>query len=131
MSFLLDSDVCVAVLNGGDLPLLHRLARHDPGDLLVSAIVRAELFYGAYNSHRVQANLGRLRAFLAPLGQLDFDESAAEEYGQIRSHLRRTGTPIGGHDLFIAAQARAHGHVVVTRNVREFGRVDGLQVERW
>lgn len=131
MSFLLDSDVCVAILNGGERQLLERLARCDPGDVLISAIVRAELFYGVYNSERVQANLGRLRAFLAPLGSLDFDATCAEEYGQLRAHLRKSGTPIGAHDLLIAAQARAHGHIVVTRNVRELGRVEGLTVERW
>ncbi|GMU61028.1 MAG: hypothetical protein AMXMBFR34_27910 [Myxococcaceae bacterium] len=96
-----------------------------------SGVVRAELFYGVYNSERVQANLGRLRAFLAPLGSLDFDATCAEEYGQLRAHLRKSGTPIGAHDLLIAAQARAHGHIVVTRNVRELGRVEGLTVERW
>ncbi len=68
---------------------------------------------------------------LKPLCALDFEHACAEEYGQLRSHLRRTGTPIGAHDLLIAAQARAHGHVVVTRNDREFERVEGLRVERW
>lgn len=131
MSFLLDSDVCIAAMSGKEPKLLEHLARQQPADLVVSTISRAELFYGAHHSARVQSNLERLATFLGPLGVLDFDEASAEAYGRIRAELKRRGTPIRGNDLLLAAQARAHGHIVVTRNGREFERVDGLQVERW
>jgi tRNA(fMet)-specific endonuclease VapC len=131
VSFLLDSDICIAILNGGDAAVLQHLARQNPADVCVSSIVRAELFFGAYTSARIQVNLARVKAFLAPLAELQFDHAAAQEYGQLRTALQHSGTPIGGNDLLIAAQAVAHGHVLVTRNVREFKRIEGLRIERW
>lgn len=131
MSFLVDSDVCIAALNGREPKLLQQLARRRPADLVVSTISRAELLFGAHHSARAHANLERLATFLAPLASLDFDLPSAETYGRLRAELKRRGTPIGANDLLLAAQALAHGHVLVTRNVREFERIDGLQVERW
>ncbi len=52
-------------------------------------------------------------------------------YGEIRSDLEKRGTPIGSLDTMIAAHARALGAVLVTNNVREFSRVEGLRVENW
>ena len=62
---------------------------------------------------------------------LDFDASAAEEYGAIRVHLERRGTPIGERDQFIASMARATKRILVTANVKEFARVPDLRVEDW
>ncbi|MCA3015551.1 MAG: hypothetical protein INH41_24445 [Myxococcaceae bacterium] len=69
--------------------------------------------------------------FLGPLDGLDCDEVATRTHGRIRAELERRRTLIGGSDLLLAAQALAHGHIVVTRNVREFERVAGLQVVHW
>lgn len=72
-----------------------------------------------------------LSLFLSPVTILPFDSYAAEEYGNIKTELEKTGSPIGPMDLLIAAHARAKQLVVVTNNTREFDRVEGLTVEDW
>jgi len=94
-------------------------------------VVRGELAYGARNSGRVEANLRRLIAFLAPFASLPFDERAADHYGRLRAELRREGTPVGGNEMLIAATALANDAVLVTRNRDEFLRIAGLRVELW
>jgi tRNA(fMet)-specific endonuclease VapC len=59
------------------------------------------------------------------------DATVSGHYACIRAALERQGTPIGGNDLWIAAQALALGAMLVTDNVKEFGRVPGLVVENW
>ena len=73
----------------------------------------------------------RVEALLAEVTVLPFDGEADQHYADIRCALERAGTPVGSHDLLIAAHARSRGLVVVTHNVREFKRVPGLQVEDW
>jgi tRNA(fMet)-specific endonuclease VapC len=68
------------------------------------------------------------------LGAIDtvvFDAPADEIYGSIRTQLELAGTPIGGNDLIIAAQAVTLDLTLVTDNEQEFSRVDGLRVENW
>ena len=97
--------------------------------IVLSSIVMSELMYGAFNSQRIDINLDRLSRLNFPV--IDFDETDAKIAGAIRASLKRAGTPIGAYDLLIAAQARARGLIMVTNNVAEFGRVDGLVVEDW
>ena len=87
--------------------------------------------YGAFKSARLQKNLSRLQTFFRRFISLPFDDAAAEAYGEIRARLERAGTLIGPNDLCIAAIARTNGMTLVTHNVREFGRVEGLQLEDW
>jgi len=129
--YLLDTNACIRVLNESSEPLIARLAQHDPSELNLCAIVKAELLFGARRSERVAENLALLAAFFAPFRCLPFDDACAEEYATIRADLARAGTPIGPNDLIIAATARAHGLVLVSHNVDEFSRVAGLHVEDW
>ncbi|MBT9586310.1 type II toxin-antitoxin system VapC family toxin [bacterium] len=129
MSYLLDTNICIAFLNGTDPALRDRLMAMDPTSLLLCSVVKAELAFGARKSARVGDNLNRLVQFFHPFHSLPFDDSAAEQYGQIRATLERNGKPIGANDMLIAAIALAHDLTVVTRNVGEFSRVTGLRVE--
>ena len=92
-----------------------------------------ELYFGAYNSGRVEANIARVRAFLAPPGPqvLRIDEPAAEQFGRFKALLRRAGRPIGDIDLFIAGMAVRHGLTVVTNNTDHFARIPDLPLENW
>ena len=127
---LLDTNVCIGVLKGR-VGLIARLRSLTSAEIRICAVVRAELFCGARKSEQVEHNLAGLRRFLAPLESLPFDDRAAEEYGLIRADLEWAGTPIGPNDLLIAATARAHDCILVTRNTREFTRIVGLRVESW
>ncbi len=128
---LLDSDVCIAFLNGTDDQVRSRLLAEDPEALALCSVVKAELFYGARHSQHVERNITRLVSFFAPFESLSFDDHAAEIYGLIRAQLRREGRPIGGNDLLIAAIALGANATLVSRNQDEFRRVPGLRIEAW
>jgi tRNA(fMet)-specific endonuclease VapC len=129
--YLLDTNACIRILNETSPPLIARVQRHDPSRLNLCTIVKAELLFGARRSERLAENLALLAAFFTPFRCLPFDDACAEEYATIRADLARAGTPIGPNDLIIAATARAHGFILVTHNVDEFGRVAGLRIEDW
>ena len=131
MSLLVDSNVCIAFLNGTDQGVRSRLLAESPDEVCLCSVVKAELLYGARNSARVDENLARLREFFEPFESLPFDDAAAEHYGVIRAQLRRAGTPIGANDMLIAAIALAADATLVTRNRGEFHRIAGLRVQSW
>ncbi len=100
-------------------------------EIRLSAVVKAELLYGARRSSRTADNLRLLTHFFEPIVCLPFDDECAASYGLLRVELERVGTPIGPNDLMIAATALAHDLVLVTHNVAEFSRVAGLRFEDW
>lgn len=131
MIYLLDTNVCIHLLNQRHTAIVQRLRQHNPADIALCSIVKAELLYGAQRSERREANLQTLRTFFAPLSSLPFDDKAAEHYGQIRADLLAQGQPIGPNDFLIAAIARAHDATLITHNTAEFSRVPGLRLEDW
>jgi tRNA(fMet)-specific endonuclease VapC len=131
LTYLLDTNVCVEYLNGRSRRVIEGFQRHSPADIVVCSIVRAELNYGVQRSRNPQDALAKLETFLAPYGSLFFDDRCAEAYGRIRARLAEMGSLIGPNDLPSAASALAHGATLVTHNVREFSRVDGLVYEDW
>jgi tRNA(fMet)-specific endonuclease VapC len=111
--------------------VLSRVQSYSIGEVGITAITCAELRFGVENSARVDENVGRLERFLLPLEIVPFDAEAARHYGRLRRELKLAGCPIGSNDLLIAAHALALAATLVTNNVREFSRIDGLCVERW
>lgn len=100
-------------------------------DIAVSIITRAELFYGSAKSQTPERSREKQLEFLQTLQTIGFDETAALKFGDIRAALERKGTPIGAFDLLIAATALTHNLTLVTHNVAEFRRIDGLLIEDW
>lgn len=100
-------------------------------EIAVCSIVKAELYFGAMKSANPERNFALQQKFLAQFVSLPFDDLAATTFVVIRSQLETQGTPIGAYDLQIAAIALANNRTLITHNPREFGRVDGLQVEDW
>ena len=98
---------------------------------VVSVIVVQELVRGAASSARPLQQRARLDRLLSDLTTADFTRDDAQAAGELSAHLRQAGTPIGDIDTLIAGQALARGWTVVTRNVRHFGRVDGLRLIDW
>lgn len=132
--FLLDTNVCIGIINGRPLEVRRRFERaHAAGHgLFVSAISIFELGYGVERSGRRDFNRLRVEQFLAGVAQeLAFGEGDALRAGEVRAVLDERGTPIGPYDVLIAGQALARGLVLVTHNVGEFERVPGLRVENW
>jgi tRNA(fMet)-specific endonuclease VapC len=124
--------MCIYLLNGNPR-VKARVAQVGVAALAVATPTVGELYFGAYNSIRVQANVARVRAFLSPPGPqvLDIDEIAAEQFGRFKATLRREGRPIGDIDLLIAGVAMHHGLTVVTNNIGHFERLQHLTLENW
>jgi len=133
VTYLLDTNVCIAAINARPAAVRERLRRAVDGDeiIAVSTITLFELWYGVAKSARVEANTERLTIFLAPIESVPFDDEDARLAGNVRAELERAGTPLGAYDYLIAGQAIRHGMVLVTANVKEFARVSGMRWENW
>ena len=133
MSFLLDTNACIAVI-GGHPPAVRerfRRAEADRESLVVSSITLYELWYGIARSARVADNARRLAIFLPSVEIIQFDQDDARVAGDIEAELRARGMPIGPYDVLIAAQGVRRDLIIVTANVREFSRVTALRWEDW
>lgn len=134
MTYLLDTNACIALINGAPKEVRRRLERAlaDNQSVGVSSVVAFELWYGAAKSQHRAANEQRLDVLLSgPFEWVPFDEDDAREAGAVRAELERAGVAIGAYDTLIAGQARCHKATVVTSNGREFERVTGLEWEDW
>jgi len=130
LRYMLDTNLCIRVLR--DRPQNIRVRFNAEADgLSISTIVLTELFHGAAKSARPIENRSEVERFAARLEVLPFDADAAAHAGDIRAALEREGRQIGGYDVLIAGHARSRGLVVVTGNLGEFTRVDGLRCEDW
>ena len=129
MRYLLDTNICIALLNGTSPAARERLGRYGTGEIGVPAPAAYELYYGAFKSRRTRQNLALLDG--AGFEVLAFDLEDARVAGKVRSDLEAIGQTIGPYDLSIAGQALARGLVLVTANQREFDRVAGLICEDW
>ena len=130
LRYLLDTNLCIRVLRDRPRQVRERF-NFEADSLCISTIVLAELLHGAARSDRPEHNRTEVERFAARLEVLPFDEAAADHAADIRAMLERRGWPIGGYDLLIAGHARSRGLTVVTGNLSEFGRVDGLRCEDW
>lgn len=134
MTYLLDTNACIALINNTPPRVRARFARTSAAGaaIAVSSVAAFELWYGAAKSARTAANARRLDAFFAgPIDVLGFEDADARAAGQIRAALEIAGTPIGAYDVLIAGQALRLGATVVTANASEFPRVKGLRSEDW
>ena len=134
MNYLLDTNVCIALINGTSPLIRRRYIQATARQILphVSSIVAHELWYGVAKSERVAQNANRLVAFLSNgVDVLDYTERDAQAAGEIRAELESQGQRIGEYDTLIAGQAFARNLILVSANTREFERVKGLIVEDW
>ena len=131
MMFLLDTNVCVQYLRGKNALVRQRLAAHPAHEICICPVVLAELYIGVLRSANPAKNRAAVDQFAAPYISLPFDDSAADMCARIRHQLEAQGTPIGPYDLQIAAIALTNGCTLVTHNVSEFSRVQGLLIEDW
>ena len=129
--YLLDTNACIRILNNSSSALVTQLHEHQPDEIALCSVVKAELLYGAQRSSRIAENLRVLDRFFEPFYSLPFDDNCVQAFGRIRTELERAGTPIGSYDLLIAATAIAGNRTLVTANIREFSRVAGLTIENW
>lgn len=131
MRYLLDTNVCIYLIQKKPAAVVRRLERERPDDVAISSVTLAELEYGVEKRQHQQQDRTALEEFLLPLGILPFGEAAARVHGRIRAILERKGRPIGAYDLMIGCTALAAGLVLVTNDEREFRRIPDLEIENW
>ena len=128
---MLDTNICIYIIKNKPLSVKERLKEFEIGELCISIITVSELMYGVYKSEQTKRNLQALEGFLIPFEIVDYDYAASAEYGKIRVNLEKQGQVIGGMDMQIAGHALALDAILVTNNIKEFERVEGLRLDNW
>jgi tRNA(fMet)-specific endonuclease VapC len=132
MRFLLDTNTVIFLLKDPqDGAVARNLRKVRLGDVATSAVVMSELVSGAHRGApgKLRSNIDRLQSLRFVI--LHFDGADAGAAGRIDAALKRNGTPIGPLDTLIAGQAQARDLTIITNNLREFSRVEGLAVADW
>ena len=130
LRYLLDTNIVIYVIKQRPMSALHVFNEH-AGHMAISSITLAELLHGAEKSNAPARSLAVVEDFCSRLEVLAYGPKAAQHYGSIRSALEKRGQPIGVNDLHIAAHARSEGLTLVSNNLREFERVEALQMANW
>lgn len=131
MKYMLDTNICIYIIKKRPEAVLNKFRTLKIGEVCISSITLAELTYGVYKSHQKQKNKTALNEFVSPLEMVSFNENTVEQYGALRAHLEKVGTPIGSLDTMIAAHALSLDLILVTNNTKEFSRVPHLNMEDW
>jgi len=128
----LDTNVCIDVLRGRE-DVVAQMRKYSPDDLGISVVTGFELIQGVWRApEKFREEEGRkVAAFLAKIRQVNFDYLCAHRAGEINAVLLNRGTPVSVTDVFIAATALEIGVPVITNNLRDFGRIDGLELVDW
>jgi tRNA(fMet)-specific endonuclease VapC len=131
MNFLLDTNICIYIIKRKPSKVLSKFNAYQVGDIGISSITVAELEFGVQKSQFPAKNQQALVQFLLPLTIVDFDNSAASIYGNLRATLEKQGTPIGSLDTLIAAHAISLEATLITNNLKEFSRAPNLKLDNW
>ena len=131
MIYLLDTNAFSFLLRDRGGELFERYLRYEEeGTVALSSIVYGEILYRIRKKGSMKLEK-KVQALLDLMEVLPYDRKAAECYGEIRTALSRQGTPIGANDLLIGAHALSLNAVLITNNIREFRRIEGLKLEDW
>ncbi|TWJ16704.1 type II toxin-antitoxin system VapC family toxin [Geobacter argillaceus] len=128
--WLLDTNICVYLLNGNE-HLKQKVRKTGVQNLAVSNAVLAELYFGAYNSTKVKANIATIESFRKHLTIFADSVESARQFGKIKADLKRQGKRIEDFDILVASIALANKCRLVTHNTNHFARIAGLHVEDW
>jgi tRNA(fMet)-specific endonuclease VapC len=130
VKYLLDTNICVYWLKGNER-VEQKILSVGMDNVALSFINISELYYGAYKSQRVEANLNLISQLTDQLNVVESNEAISEVFGQLKATLESAGTIIDDADLFIAACAKVYGLTLVTNNTKHFKRIKGLKLENW
>jgi len=131
MRFMLDSDICIYLIKKRPESVIKRIGESLADGIVISSITLAELEFGVANSTYPEKNSNALIQMLSSIDTLPFDSRASAAYGPLRAKLQQGGLLIGSLDMLIAAHAMSLNLTLVTNNVREFSRIDSLNIENW
>ena len=129
--YIVDSNTCIYFINGKYQSVRDKFLSISPKDIKISSIVKGELLLGAFKSQTREQTTKKVEKFLKPFDVVDFSDKMAYDYAEIRATLEKSGNSIGANDLLIAATALNNKATLVTHNIDEFSRVQGLDIEDW
>ncbi len=126
-----DTDFLTAYLQNvpGAVKKLENLERGNDTTAVTTTINAAELWKGVYRSRERQRETIKVKRLLDSLELITLDNESARIVGELDALIKTN--PIGESDLLIASIVLASKHVLITRNVKHFKRVPGLEVESW
>lgn len=128
--YLLDTDTIIYNLKG-DEKVQQALRQHLHDPLKISIITLMELYYGAYKSQQIDANLAKVKAIEQSLEIIPNSHESAEIFARLKAALEIKGTRLDDFDLLIASCALTHNLILVTNNIKHFQRIPGLRLENW
>jgi tRNA(fMet)-specific endonuclease VapC len=131
MKYMLDTNICIYIIKKKPEKVFEKFCSLKPGDICISVVTLAELQFGIEKSQNKERNKLALVYFLAPVEIIPFSEKAAVSFGKIRAELEQKGSIIGAYDMMIAAHCMSEGLALVSNNISEFKRIDGLKLENW
>ncbi len=129
--YMLDTDTCSYIIRERPIGVLEHFRKLAMEQIYISTVTYAELLYGVERSSSKRINRPIIDDFVQHLDVIEWDNTAAEQYGKIRADLEASGKPIGAMDMMIAAHAKSIKAVLVTNNQKHFARIRGLKVENW
>ncbi len=129
--YFLDTNTCIYFLNGTYEFIKEKILSTPPNEIQIPAIVKAELLLGAYKSSRWKENIEKVEKFLEPFVIVPFIDVITYTYAEIRNEIEKKGQIIGPNDLLIASIVKFHEGILVTNNVKEFERIQGLKIVNW
>ena len=131
MKYFLDTNIIIYALKNTFPNIRNQFEKTPFTSIVVPDIVLAELEYGARKSNNYEKTIDLYNQFTNNFETFYFDKNSIIEYGKIRNTLQKTGNIIGANDLIIASIVKANRGILVTHNVKEFTKVEGLMIEDW
>jgi tRNA(fMet)-specific endonuclease VapC len=128
--FVLDTNTVIDYFRGRG-KVAERLLAVAPRDIALPAIVAYEVWVGVLGSQNAKRREVQYEQFLSVIEVIPFDLAISRRAAELRHALERRGESIGPLDMLIAGTALASARTLVTRNVKEFGRIAGLKVANW
>lgn len=129
-TFVVDTNTVIDYFKGKGR-VAERLMAASPRDIALPAIAAYEIWFGVLGSQNAKRRELQYQQFLSAIEVIPFDAAISRRAAELRHALERRGESIGPLDTLIAGTALARGAILVTRNIKEFGRIAGLQVANW
>ena len=129
--YLLDTNICIFAINKRPANVLAIIKEKSRSGIYISSLTIAELEYGVENSKQIENNRIALLKFISLFKVLNYDDADAIKYGRLKARLKKAGKIIGPIDMLLASQALSKDLILVTNNVAEFERIEGLLIEDW
>ena len=130
VKYLLDTDICIYWLKG-NTNVKAKIELVEQSDLAICVITASELYFGAYNSSKIEPNLQTARAFVRSIAVLSLTDNALQKFSQLKARLRQAGTPVADFALLIASVAIAFDLILITNNTRHYQRITELSLDNW